>query len=399
VTYTRRRSATLLVAAVVVALAPGRATGETPAADKPGRTFGVVELEGAPYQRGLKHGRELRDTIRSAVAVWKEDLRRTYETDPDVFVREFLARTNYVPAIEKWTPELLEEVRGISEGSGTDFPTMLTYQLVDEYWVNGSDVLREHCSGLGIAATASHPAIVAQNMDLEGFRDGLQTLLHIKDPSGLEAYVLTMPGLIGVNGMNNKGVGVTANTLAQLAHNRDGLPVAFVVRGALQSSTFGEIETFLKGVRHASGQNYTVGASGRVAYFEASARGVVEVSSSGGFIYHTNHPLANDDYSEEGSKEMHQPPFSDSTRTRYEALKRHLAADPGESVVDLIKETLRSRDSDVNPVCRGLKDRSSTFTYGSTIMVLSGHQPYLLAAPGPPDQYEYTTFRFAVAGP
>jgi hypothetical protein len=34
-------------------------------------------------------------------------------------------------------------------------------------------------------------------------------------------------------------------------------------------------------------------------------------------------------------------------------VKRHLAADPGESVVDLIKETLRSRDSDVNPVCRG----------------------------------------------
>jgi hypothetical protein len=134
-----------------------------------------------------------------------------------------------------------------------------------------------------------------------------------------------------------------------------------------------------------------------VAYFEASARKVVEVSSSGGFIYHTNHPLANDDYSEEGSVEMHQPSFSDSTRTRYEALKTHLAADLGESVVDLIKETLRSRDSDVNPVCRGLKDRRSTFTYGSTIMVLSGQQPYLLAAPGPPDRYEYATFRFAVA--
>jgi isopenicillin-N N-acyltransferase like protein len=388
-----------LVAAVVVALAPGRAAGETPGADKPGRTFRVVELEGAPYQRGLKQGRELRETIRSAVEAWKEDLRRTYKTDPDVFVREFVARTNYVPAVEKWTPELLAEVRGISEGSGTDFPTMLTYQLVDEYWVNGGDILKEHCSGLGIAATASHSAIVAQNMDLEGFRDGLQTLLHIKDPSGLEAYVLTAPGLIGVNGINNKGVGITANTLAQLAHNRDGLPVAFVVRGVLQRSTFGEIEAFLKGVRHASGQNYTAGASGRVAYFEASARKVVEVSSSGGFIYHTNHPLANDDYSEEGSEEMHRPSFSDSTRTRYEALKTHLAADPGESVVDLIKETLRSRDSDVNPVCRALKDRGSTFTYGSTIMVLSGQQPYLLAAPGPPDQYEYATFRFAVAAP
>lgn len=49
---------------------------------------------------------------------------------------------------------------------------------------------------------------------------------------------------------------------------------------------------------------YTVGRSGRVAYFEASADKVAGVGlvSDAGFICHTNHPLANDDYSREGAK-------------------------------------------------------------------------------------------------
>jgi hypothetical protein len=39
----------------------------------------------------------------------------------------------------------------------------------------------------------------------------------------------------------------------------------------------------------------------------------------------------------------------------------------------------------------------SGFTYASTIMV-SEEQPYLIAAPGPPDQHDYTVFRFATDG-
>ena len=39
-------------------------------------------------------------------------------------------------------------------------------------------------------------------MDLEGFRDGFQTLLHIKSPhSKRQSLVLSQAGLIGLNGM------------------------------------------------------------------------------------------------------------------------------------------------------------------------------------------------------
>jgi hypothetical protein len=136
-------------------------------------------------------------------------------------------------------------------------------------------------------------------------------------------------------------------------------------------------------------------SSGRVAYFEASANKAVEVDfpNNTSFVYHTNHPVVNDDYSPEGAQQMLNSNPADNTRTRYQALKNHLAGDPGKNVIDLIQETSGSHDSQLYPVCRRLFDKATSFTFASTIIVLEEH-PYLLAAPGPPDQYEYTAFRF-----
>ena len=282
----RSRFAVVVLLAISVSL-----FAQVPASN---RKFQVLDIRGTPYERGLQHGKLLRASIRKAVDTWKEDLRGAYHTDPDIFIKKFLAATDYVPAIEKWTPGLLQEVQGIAKGAGVDFTTMLVYQLPDEYWANGSAASGDHCSAIGAATTKDHPSIVAQNADLEGFRDGLQTILHITEPTGLEQFVLTAPGLIGFNGINSKGVGVAANTLTELGSSRGGLPVAFVVRGVLETVGFNEARSFLRTIRHASGQNYTLGGDGRVACFESSGSEVVQIDppKAGSFVYHTNHSVA-----------------------------------------------------------------------------------------------------------
>ena len=377
-----------------------RAVPQTRASTTPERRFIVLELKGTPAERGKKYGEQLREQIQKSVAIWKQNVQTTFKMDPDAFINKFVAETNYIPAIEHWTPGLLDEVRGISEGSGIDFNTILAFQLMDEYWVNADAIAIEHCSVLGTAATALHPNVIAQNMDLETFRDGFQTILHITEPSGLQQFVLTQPGLIAFNGMNSAGVGVNTNTVAQLAHARQGLPVAFVVRGVLQRSTFPDVESFLKSVHHASGQSYTIGASGRVAYFEASANKVVELcgKQNGEFIYHTNHPIMNSDYSSEGARQMQNPEETDNSHTRYSALQKRLSENPGSDALETIKATLRSHDSEQHPICRAANSRDGLFSYSSTIMVLTG-QPRLIASPGPPDQYEYEVFRFGGTKP
>ena len=265
------------------------------------REIKSVVLEGTPFNRGRVHGRTLKGEIHELVGLWKRDLTRQFGMDADEFIRRFLAGTDYQPAIKRWTPDLMEEVRGIAEGSGIDVDTMLAFQLVDEYWANGGAIAGEHCSGLGIAGEGDRPTHVAQNMDLEGFRDGFQVVLHVKPPgSGPESFVFTCPGLVALNGMNSRSVGVCVNTLIQLRPRRSGLPVAFVVRGLLERSTVEEAIGFLREVEHASGQNYILGGPAGVYDFECSAGKVARFVVAGreGVVYHTNHPLANDDYTE-----------------------------------------------------------------------------------------------------
>lgn len=359
----------------------------------------VLVLEGTPRERGLTHGRMLRGEIQQAVAQWKAGLSDAYKMDADVFIERFIASTDYLPAIRKWTPGLAEEVSGIAEGAGLDFKTVLAFQLVDESWTNGEWVAANHCSTIGLGKAGAHGAFVAQNMDLEGFRDGFQAVLHVKEPSGLESFVFTEAGLIALNGVNSRGVGVVVNTLSQLAFGREGLPVAFVVRGILSQETAESAVRFVNQVPHASGQNYIVGGPQAVYDFEASAGKVARVEPPPGsrFFYHTNHPLVNENYNEKYRRVFAEQDKSvrekDNSHTRYQSLEKRFDPGVGADPVAQIQEVLRSRDSELHPVCRKNTGKSSIFTFGSTLMLLSG-EPELLVAPGPPDAHPYRSFRF-----
>src|SRR2546430_16054550 len=365
----------------------------------------VVVLEGSPYHRGLVHGKTLRKEIVQLVQIWKTNLAETFKVDADRLISAFLKQPDYVPAIRQWTPDLLEEIRGIADGSEMPFNTILAFQLLDEIWVNGKaagrEAAAEHCSGMGVAKKGTHPAYVAQNMDLESFRDGFQTVLHIKAEGGRpEQFVFTFAGFIAANGMNSRSIGICANTLSQLRHCRDGLPVACIIRGTLERTTLNDAIQFLKQVKHACGQNYILGGGGRVCDFECSAGKVVSFAptSDTGVVYHTNHPLANDDYDAEYAdslKKTHPAKrVKGNSEIRFQTLENRLKNLQNGIDVSSIESTLRSHDSREHPICRPVKEKSAAFTFGSTIMKLSD-KPEFLVAPGPPDINPYRTFNFS----
>ena len=56
--------------------------------------------------------------------------------------------TNYLSAIKKYTSSLLEEVKGIAEGSKIDFDTIFAFQLLDEFLLNAEESRIDHCSSI-----------------------------------------------------------------------------------------------------------------------------------------------------------------------------------------------------------------------------------------------------------
>lgn len=359
----------------------------------------TLTLEGSPRERGEVHGKTLKEPIHELLKLWKADLAARYKMDADAFIKKFLQRTDFPAAIKKWTPELLDEVNGIAKGAGVEFDTLFAFQLLDEYWCHGPGLAGEHCSSLGLARRGDRPTIVAQTMDLEGFRNGFQTVLRIRQPnSKLETLVVTCPGLIALNGLNNCAVGVCCNTLSQLSYCADGLPVACVVRGVLQQETEKAAVEFLQRVKHASGQNYVIGGPDKVHAFECSAGKVSRFTPEAGpdVVWHTNHPLVNDDYHtayREALKKKEHEKNEGSSRTRLQALEKRLGKNAADLGIAAIKPTLASKDSADYPVCRPFKNASDNFTFTSTIMVLSA-KPELQIAPGPADVQAYQTLTF-----
>jgi isopenicillin-N N-acyltransferase-like protein len=372
-------------------------------------TSHLLTLTGTPRQRGRAHGESLRQEIHELLWYWKDFIAWTNTTSPNEYIHQLVGRTNFIPAIEKWTPGLLEEVRGIAEGAGADFDDIYAFQLQDEEWWFGQErkqrqqTTANYCSSLGWRGDGGHPSLVAQNMDLPDYLHGYQVVLRIQDDhlEG-ELLVFSVAGLVALNGMNSSPLGIVCNNLSQLNHSPHGLPVAYVLRGVLQQRSIDQAHTFLTAVPHASGQNYILGSPAQIIDLECSANQVAEYSPDGRTrgVCHTNHPFANRDFhanllSPGASPQEFQAQIeakAANSRTRYQALSQHFGAvewlnlDP-----EMSRRLLSSHGSPEHPVCRHPGSAEKWSTLGTSIMQFS-NPAYLFVCPGPPCTSKFTEF-------
>ena len=366
------------------------------------RQLKIITVSGNGYERGYQHGQQMKKEIGELMVLWKKDLGEDIHIPADTFIHNFLGATDFIPSIKKYTPDILDEVRGIAKGADQSFNDMLAFQLVDEYWVYAdkmsNDTIHHHCSDIGVPAKNGRPAFVSQNMDLDAWMDGYQIILHIQRHGNTpEQYVLSCAGLVALNGMNENGIGVCVNTLMQLQASSNGLPVAFVVRGLLEKKNNKEVLQFIQMTEHASGQNYTIGVVDSVYDFEASANKVIRLyPDASGIVYHTNHPVVNNDvkpwYQDYYQRFLAGTTQNMNSEIRFATLKRR-ASETTDKDDMFIKTTLRSKDDNKNPVCRTHLPGKHGFTFGSVILTLSGKRIMQVTA-GPPDESEYQTFSF-----
>lgn len=357
----------------------------------PEKALRVIDLTGTPYEMGRIHGRTLKPEILELVKRWQADLEKTYRVPADVFVRNLLEKTDFRPAIDRWTPGLLDEVRGIADGAGVDFDTMYAYQLVDEIWAMDTDLGLPKCTSIAVGKRNGNPAFIAQTLDIPTLYHGFQTVLRIRDKrEDLETLVFTIPGVVAANGLNSRSVGVCVNALTQLAYSPKGLPVAFAIRGILRQTSYEQAVKFLRDIEPAAPQNYVIGGPVEAASFERSAGKMSRFLPFEGaeFTYHTNHPLINDDLNPRFPETLKRTGMTQEMyramcpRFNYlgQVLKDNAAA------IDLsgLKTLFRNRASGIN----------NAATYGCTIMVL-GEDPELHISPGRPDEEPFQVLAFS----
>lgn len=358
----------------------------------------IVCLEGGPRARGRMHGEYFRARIAELLERWGDSLEQGYGVERRRYVELFFQATAYEATTARLAPEVLDEVRGIAEGSGADPRALLAFQHVNEEFEWAPLFARqapardgEACSTIVVPPGPGRPGRIAQNLDLAQFLDGFQVLLRCPTADGEgEVMALSVPGMISLMGMNSHGFAVCDNTLTQLRTDPGGLPIYAIYRQLLESRTLEAAIARVDRTPHAVGLNWVMGDPDGVAMIERSA-GVSTPYRPGRAAYHTNHPLICEDWAATAGRP------SRSSYLRHAALHQRLQGLDAPGAEDL-RAVLSSRDDADYPVSRGggvnLEDQQIGFTLACNIFELKRGDPRWRIASGPPHETAFREFGF-----
>ena len=243
----------------------------------------LIETGGTPYEIGLDVGRGVRDQIQAAAASTRADFARSN----DERVVERIGA--YAAATEAVAPEIVEELRGMAEGSGVPFAEIFVMNATAE--LNQEIGRFEECTVAGVtqAGTADGTVLLAHNEDASaGWAD--LTYLIRAEPNGAPVFAaFTYAGLLLHQGVNAAGLGSAGNALyARDAH--PGIPKLFQYRRILAQSTIEDAIRVATDDRRAFGNNHLLAnAEGDVYDVEVSGCHWALHHAGNGFLAHANH--------------------------------------------------------------------------------------------------------------
>lgn len=344
----------------------------------------IIDAAGTPREMGRAHGEQVRDVIAAGLERWREELAKSGKA-ADRLWKGLSRESGFRDAASRWAPALLEEIEGIAEGANADPDAIFATNCLDEAWWWGEK--GPGCSSVAVADRGGNP-VIGQNMDLDTWMDNTQVALRLQPDDGPQQVLLSRAGVVGLCGANSAGIGLVVNTLDQLPVAVDGLPVALVLRLLMAQTSLDDVEPLLRGMRHASGQAYTLASDRGVVGFEAGGDFVTPYGNDPerpGALWHTNHPLSL------GNHEVTFDPDDWATGSSQPRLDRVDDAMAGLSTSDDLVTLLSDRDAGICMYPGRWRDDG--FTFGSIVIEIDA-PPSVRMTAGPPDRSEWADVHF-----
>lgn len=221
-----------------------------------------AELSGTPYEIGFGHGSKAREYVMNSIHMYQE----MFLTNAGVKWDD--AKTvsrKYIPLIEQYDPEILDEMRGIADGAGLDFEDILALNARSEVLMTMSPASQtpvDGCTSMAICPerTANNHTYVGQNWDWKN--DAKQSIITLKihQTNKPDILMITEAGIVGKFGVNSAGIGVTMNAL-NTPCDANGVPLHCILRGILNSATLGRAIVAITKQRAACGANYLMASA------------------------------------------------------------------------------------------------------------------------------------------
>lgn len=245
---------------------------------------------------GCDYGRQCRDLIAGVLGNYKK-----FFDDPAAVLSWEEAKEiakAFIPAIEAQAPLLLEELKGIAEGSGADFFDLLTLNARSEAMTlvpEKTQQNRDGCTTAMILPEASRDGhtLLAQNWDTYSWQGDGAIILEILREDGPDLMIVTEAGQLARYGMNQAGICLGVNSLHRTQNEKVfGMPSVFLRRRILERDRYVDATNEIFAVPSMLPMYYVVGyAGGDAMGFEVLRDGALVLYPEGGRIVHSNHIL------------------------------------------------------------------------------------------------------------
>lgn len=321
-------------------------------------TVPVLKLTGSPREIGRAHGAGARNLIHDNLGFYMNLWQHMGGVDRDKILSDVEA---FVPFIEQYDADLIEEMRGVAEGAGLEFReiaalnarTELTFACLPNTL---KDASTGGCTSFGLMpdVTENGHVIIGQNWDWRAEAVRTSVVLQIEQKDKPNIVMHAEAGTIGHRGINSAGMGVCINYIrSELDGFKPGLPFLIKLRAILNSERMSNALKMLMTYIGPNSMNMIVAhKDGEIIDVENLPNDVLFVYPRDGILTHANHfesPMLR-------VRDTGKCTLAD-TVFRSVRLRRLLTARSGHLGVETIREALTDHFSRPDSICRHPDER------------------------------------------
>jgi isopenicillin-N N-acyltransferase-like protein len=351
---------------------------------KSSRGLKIVELKGSPIEIGRQYGEAC------------PEISRVFEVFREATGLEFKAALTtaekFIPYIQNYSPDIMEELKGIAEGSNLDLRQIIFINAWSEVSMMGFT----GCTSFAATgeATQDHELIMGQNYDAAASLEDLLVVLKISTSTGPRILALTQAGFMGLISINSAGIGIDGNFLAhrQYLGKAPGVPQMVWLRKAQTCENIGRAFGAIASAKRAGIAVNTLlgGQEGDIIDIESTPDDLGILYPEDDFITHSNHF-----YTERFKPfDMIGTIFPDSI-VRSQRLLRLMRSKWGKLSASVMKGLLQDHNNFTESICRhvdpSVKPELQIKTVASVISSPREQKMYITW--GNPCENEYNEYR------
>lgn len=353
------------------------------------QTFPFFRFSGSHQEIGRQYG----ETCRDLIHLHREKALSRLEQNSSLS-REVIAERTlwYRPWVHAVAPFFEEELLGMAEGAGISEADAWLLQLRAEVAIVTHNEAGDECTSYAIQpeATSDGIGLIGQNADLPAFYLDVAIVAEMQFDDLPNILMLLPAGQLSYLGINDAGMGVSANFLTCDGW-RVGFPRYFFSRMALTQRTVGAAADVISGLHRASSRNVIMlDGHGDALNLESTVTETARIHPEDGMIAHANHYQAPELAFAERSKGI----GLENSRGRLASMRSMLESHCGNLNAHIMKTILCDRSDPMACVNRYQGDivGLDSMTFASLIMKPSLGEMDI--AIGPPDKHAYRTYAF-----